>query len=133
MTPMKPKVDLDPMLQADVRRRRRPVRSIGALMVVVALSGLALGIVRTPRGRIGVRAPVAPRVALKVQPRDRFVIVAPAEIDPGMVVRAREDIDPGMVFNPDTRRRGSAANGPAPVIVTPAPAPVPAPDHAWPR
>src|SRR5262249_21433625 len=41
------------------------------------------------------------------QARDPFVIIAPAEIDPGMVVRADPDLDAAMVFNPETGRRGT--------------------------
>ena len=47
-----------------------------------------------------------------VQPRDRFVINAPAEIDPGMVIRARPDLDAEMVFNPDTGLSAQFAGGP---------------------
>jgi hypothetical protein len=145
---MKPKTDFDPMFQADLPRRRWPIRWIGASTIVLALSGLALRagpipprrpvsppsrLAPMPGGWVAVQGGASnPRVG-EMQPRDRFVIVAPAEIDPGMVVRAREDIDPEMVFNPDTRRRGSAPIVPAPVIVAPVTAPAPAPDHAWPR
>jgi hypothetical protein len=49
-----------------------------------------------------------------VQPPDRFVILAPAELDPGMVVQAPPDRDAAMVFNPETGRRG-----PEPIAPTP--------------
>jgi len=170
---MKPRTYFDPMFHAEPRRRR-PIRSILALMIVLALGGLVLraGPIPTrrqvspplrvapvtggwtavptlrqvspplqfapvPGGPLRVQGDVANPQARNRQPRDRFVIVAPAELDAAMVVRARDDIDPEMVFNPETRRRGLVPNGPAPVIVAPvpghAPLSVPAPDHARPR
>jgi hypothetical protein len=148
---MKINMYFDPMFHADLRRRW-PIRSILPLMIVLALGGLALRagpipmrrqvspplqFAPVPGGPLRVQGGVANPQAGNRQPRDRFVIVAPAELDAAMVVRARDDIDPEMVFNPETRRRRLAPNGPAPVIVAPvpghAPLSVPAPDHARPR
>jgi hypothetical protein len=147
---MKHKADFDPMYGVNWRRGYWPIRSIGSLMIVVALSGLMLRAWLIPPGRPGaaarraapmrsvpvvVQGPVqTPRTGVGPPP-DRFVIVAPAEIDPEMVVRARDDIDPEMVFNPDTRRRGSTAIGQAPAVIwsLPGPVPVPAPGDPRPR
>jgi hypothetical protein len=148
---MKPKTNFDPLFHTDLRRRW-PIRSIGALTIVLSLSGLALRagpipmrrqvspplrVAPVPGGQLRVQGNAANPQARSMQPLDRFVIVAPSELDAAMVVRARDDIDPEMVFNPETRRRGLAPNGPAPVIVAPvpghAPLSVPAPDHARPR
>src|SRR5262245_40329764 len=138
-TPMKPKLDFDPEFRANSRRWYWPIRSIGQLMIVIALGGVVLSVVPvgsrqqarpsrplrrfvpnatllqgpvlSPQGQAGER-----------QPPDRFVVIAPAEIDPGMVVWARPDLDAGMVFDPYARRRslptipmpgsGPAAPGP---------------------
>jgi hypothetical protein len=111
MTSMKPKTEFDPMFQADGRRRRGLIRSIGALMVVLTLSGLAvLAAAPPPRAR----GPVTARQVLTVQPHDQFMIVAPPELDAAMVVRARADLDAEMVVNPEMQRRGSAPIRPAP-------------------
>jgi hypothetical protein len=147
---MKPKADFDPMYGANWRRGYWPIRSIGSLMIVVALSGLMLRAWLIPPRRPGPAArgaaamlavPVvvqgsvqAPRAGVG-RPPDRFVIVAPSEIDPEMVVRARDDIDPEMVFNPETGRRGLTPLGQAPAGIwsLPGPASVPAPGDPRPR
>jgi hypothetical protein len=93
---------------------RMRTASIGALMVVVVLSALAMGVAPPLGGRTRVRGPVATVPVPAVQPRDRFVIVAPADLDPAMVVQARADLDVPMVFDPETRRQGSVPMGLAP-------------------
>lgn len=148
---MKPDPDFDPKCRVKTWRRGYwPIRSIGSLMIVIALSGLMLRALPIPPRRP--RPPawkVAPRLAVPIvvqgpvrtprarvaQPPDRFVIVAPAEIDPEMVVRAREDIDPEMVFNPETGRRGATPISPAPAVnpYFPGPIPIPAPGEPRPR
>lgn len=131
---MKSKTEFDPDFQADARRGPRPVRWIVATAIVLALGAEALRAGPIVQRRPGPWPPVQGRIRIPqmgTPPRDPFVIVAPAEIDPEMVVRAREDIDPEMVFNPETRRRGSAPGGRAPIIVAPVPAPVPG--WGWPR
>ena len=138
---MKPKTTFDPMFHAE-RRRPLPIRSIGPLMIVLTLSGLALRAGPIPRRRPG-RGPCGsrrcpgrdpgsggrrqPQARSPLPPQDRFVIVAPAEIDPAMVVPTRADLDEEMVFNPDTGRRGSAPADPDPANAEPLPDPAPNP------
>ena len=127
---MKPKTDFDPMFQVNRRRRYRPILVIGPIVTAVVLSGLVLRAGPIPSRQPG---PNSRKVALMplvqrqgpgivqnlpvrgTQPRDRFVIVAPAELDAAMVVRARADLDAAMVFNPETGRRGLVPGGPAPL------------------
>jgi hypothetical protein len=146
---MKPDPDFDPKCRVKTWRRGYwPIRSIGSLMIVVALSGLMLRALPIAPKRPGPPAwRVAPRAAVPVlvqgpvqtppaavaRPPDRFVIVAPAEIDPEMVLRAREDIDPEMVFNPDAGRRGPIPTAPVPGVNPYLPVPVPAPAPGEPR
>ena len=151
---MKPKSDFDPMFPSDIRRRTRPFRWIAAVLIVLAAGGLALRAGPIPPRRPGPRPqpmPVAPMPVpggwmaaqqvpdpsnppgLTFQPRDRFVIVAPAELDAAMVIRAREDIDPAMVFNPETRSRGSTPRWPAPVVPGGPNLPLPSPNIPRPR
>ena len=126
---MKPKSESDPELPSNLRRWYWRIRSIGQLMIVIALSGLVLSIVpprtrgavrgslniKTVRGQPAVIPGPIGRLQAGARPsRDRFVIVAPAEIDPEMVVRADPDLDAEMVFNPETGRRGSPGAAPAP-------------------
>ncbi len=112
---MKPQTVLDPDFRSNARRWYWPIRSIGQLMIVVALSGLVLSvypmksqpqsrgplnIARVP-GTSVVRAldlTVKPPVAVR-PPADRFTVVASPDIDPAMVITARPDIDPGMVVH----------------------------------
>ena len=149
---MKTKTDSAPMFRADMRRWHWRIRSIVLSMIVLALSGLALQagpiprrrpapqpmkLIPIPGGRFAVQGGVAnPQLGIP-RPSDRFVIIAPAELDPRMVVRARADLDAEMVFNPETGRRGLAPANRPPIIVAPvpgqAPAPVPVPENAWPR
>jgi hypothetical protein len=126
---MRPKPEHDPELPSGSRRWSWRIRSIGQLMIVIALIGLALSAVplrtRPPargvlkfkgmRGRPATLPGSIGRLPAEVrQARDRFVIVAPAEIDPGMVVWADPDLDAEMVFNPETGRRGTSPGDPAP-------------------
>ncbi len=114
---MRPKTVIDPDFRSNARRWFWPIRSIGQLMIVVALSGLVLSVYpmkaqrqsRVPlkivrfRGNvrgtsIGAPTPaVNPRVAVR-PPADRFTVVASPDIDPAMVITASPDIDPGMVI-----------------------------------
>jgi hypothetical protein len=113
-----------------------PTRSIGLLMVMIALSSLSLtvmargtrrqskpatpvtsrsvpqGPVLTPKAAPGVPAKVMP---VPMQRTDRFVIEADAEIDPKMVLKADPTIDPEMVFNPEIDGRLSLPIVPVPV------------------
>jgi hypothetical protein len=151
---MKPKPNFDPDFPMTSRRRYWPIRSIGQLMIVVALSGLVLSVVSmksqrpSPSVNVRKRLPMTSRLVqvpsrnlqardVVQPPPDRFVIVARAEIDPAMVVQARPDIDPGMVFNPYTRRRGSAPSDPMPGVslweLGQTPRPLPVPEQLSPR
>ncbi len=107
---MKPKLDFDPMLRTNRQPWYRPLRWIGAVLIVAALGALTLR-----AGPIPKRRPVSPVLqgapstqSRVLPPRDPFVIVAPAELDAAMVIRPRDDLDARMVINPSTRRRGSA-------------------------
>jgi hypothetical protein len=106
-----------------------PLRSIGRLMTLVALSGLALAVwtegSRRPNVPPAIRIPLrrAPRAQALDLPRtrlpaerDRSVIVAPGGIDEAMIKRAPEGIDDAMIFNPLEPRR-------APVMPSPIPGP----------
>jgi hypothetical protein len=138
---MKLTPEFDPELPSKARRWSWPIRSIGHLMIVIALSGLVLSVVplksrrpappafrrtRVPGNRTVVQGSV-PGLPQPQRPElDRFVIIAPAEIDPEMVVRADPDLDAEMVFNPDSGRRGQAPGDRAPGVWTlPSPPAVP--------
>jgi hypothetical protein len=110
---MKSKIQFDPELGKNARRWYWPIRSIGQLMIVVALSGLTLWAVprrsgdsvsgplnlrRIPAGMPTIRGPLRSPRAEVGQPNDRFVIVARPDLDAGMVIQARPDIDAGMVI-----------------------------------
>ncbi len=71
--------------------------------------------------------------ARAAQPNDRFVIVAPCELDAAMVVRAPTDLDAEMVFNPETGRRGLAPGGPVPFVVPMVPGRAPFPWYFGPQ
>ena len=137
-----------PMLQSDRRCGFGPMIPIGALTIVAALGGMALRAGPIPTRREATwsvrSAPMsagatafqgaARNLPGAVTPsRDRFVIVAPAYLDPKMVVRAREDLDVEMVVNPETWRRASPITDPAPAVVPYSPTPVPAPINPWRR
>jgi hypothetical protein len=121
---MKLKPGFDDEFQPKPQRWAWPVRSIGRMMIVVAVCGACLSVmvgmgkhkrnVRYFRARVQ-RPILAPQAqALAVQPRDPFVVVASAEIDAMMVVPAPAGIDEAMVFNPYTRERQAALAAPAP-------------------
>ncbi|HZW29158.1 MAG TPA: hypothetical protein VFF52_00520 [Isosphaeraceae bacterium] len=144
---MKPKSDYDPELPSNVRPWYWRIRAIGQLVVVIVLSGLlfsaipsrgqgpvrsALRFQKVPGQQAVIPGPIG-RLRTPVRPpRDRFVIVAPAAIDPKMVVRADPDLDAEMVFNPETGRRGSSGSAPARAGVPVAPPAVPHPAPAEP-
>jgi hypothetical protein len=130
---MKLTPELDPELPWKSRRRSWPIRSIGQLMIVIALSGLVLSVVplrsrrpaptafritRLPGNRTVVQGPVPGRWQQKSSPRDPFVIIAAAEIDSGMVVQADPNLDAAMVFNPEAGRSGSTPQNLAPGVWT---------------
>jgi hypothetical protein len=143
---MNSKTNFDPELPTKLRRCYRSVRSIGHLMIVVAVSGLLLSVL--PAGSRRHRAARVPRnvaliprpgeslqaKALPEQTRDPFVIMAPAEIDPKMVKLAPAGIDEEMVVNPysrggqSPRRQSPPGNRPAPL-----PGRGPAPGSSLPR
>ena len=120
---MKRKPGFDDELRVKGQRRSWPIRSIGRLMILVAILGATLSVMagmgkqkknaRYFPSRVQQRVP-APRInALVAQPRDPFVVVAAATIDAAMVVQAPAG-DEAMVFNPYTRERQSALAVPAP-------------------
>jgi hypothetical protein len=108
-----------PKCSAAPRRWSWRIRSIGQLMIVIAVIGLVLAALprksRPPAplalrltpvpGKLAFSQVPVPDVSAQPRtPRDPFVRIAPAEIDPGMVVRADPDLDAAMVFNPDAGR-----------------------------
>jgi hypothetical protein len=118
------------------RRWSWPIRSIGSLMVMIAVSSLSLTVMaRGARRQTKPAAPVkswrvrqgpvltpkaAPGVPARAMPvprprSDRFVIEADADIDPKMVLKADPNIDPEMVFNPEVRARRTLPIVPVPV------------------
>jgi hypothetical protein len=120
---MKPKLDFDPMFRTNRRPWYRPLRWIGAVLIVATLGALTLRAGPIPKrrpvspvlqgaaipGRSFVAQGAVPNTQVRVvTPHDPFVIVAPAELDAAMVIRPRDDLDARMVINPSTRRRGSA-------------------------
>jgi hypothetical protein len=120
---MRPKNESELDFQPKLRRWYWPIRSIGQLMVVVALSGLAMAVLpdrhRPMPLALGIR-PAAVR-AVQVIPRgqipraaDPFVREARPGIDDAMIVTARPGIDDAMIISPGRLRR-------APVIPQPAP------------
>jgi hypothetical protein len=155
---MKSKIHCDPELGKNARRWYWPIRSIGQLMIVVALIGLTLWGMRMMPQRAGsgsltflvdpstmtmVQGPlVDPLTMTMVQgpeqipsapfapPRDRFVIVPRPEIDPHMFILARPDLDAGMVIHLGTRGRLARV---APMVGEgpPVPGPAPLPVPGW--
>jgi hypothetical protein len=121
---MKFKPGFDHEFQPKRQRWAGPVRSIGRLMIVVAVCSTALSVMAgTAKHKRNVRyfpARVQRRVqapqinALVAQPRDPFVVVPAAEIDAKMVVAAPAGIDDAMVFHPYTREQQSVQGAPAP-------------------
>jgi hypothetical protein len=121
---MKLRPGFDDEFQPKRQRWTVPVRSIGRLMIVVAVCSTALSFMAgTAKHKKNIRyfpAKVqrrhqAPQTnALVAQPRDPFVVVPAAEIDAKMVVAAPAGIDDAMVFNPYTREQQSVQSAPAP-------------------
>jgi hypothetical protein len=140
---MKSKIPFDPEFRANARRWYWPIRSIGQLMIVVALIGLTLWGMRMMPQRAGsgsltflvdpstmtmVQGPEQIPSAPFAPPRDRFVIVPRPEIDPHMFILARPDLDAGMVIHLGTRGRLARVApmvGEGPPVPGPAPLPVP--------
>ena len=134
---MEPDLSFDfdsPLRKANSRRWSWPIRSIGSLMVLIALSCLSMTVMaRGPRRQTSAAIPVprkapsgpiltpkaAPGLPAKVMPAPqkrtgRFVIEADADIDPKMVIKADSTIDPEMVFNPEASSRRSSSIVPMP-------------------
>ncbi len=116
---MKNQSGFDPQSEEKARKRSRPIRSIGLLMLLVALCALllsaALETQRKPPPVIAAPFPVVavPAVLVYAPSRpvlapDPFVRVADASIDPKFVVPAPPDLDQAMVVNPEAPARGLA-------------------------
>jgi hypothetical protein len=117
---MRPKREPELEFQPKLRRWYWPIRSIGQLMVVVALSGLAMAVLpdrhRPMRLAPGIR-PAAVR-SVQVIPRvqvprsaDPFIREARRGIDDAMIATARRGIDDGMIVSPG-RLRGATISPP---------------------
>jgi hypothetical protein len=150
---MKPKPCIDPDFHANSRRWYWPVRSIGQLMIVVALSAVALALMAGRAPRQVPRKRVFPRFSrnatvfqrpgqgpqarvLVERPRDPFVMVAPAGIDREMIVPAPAEIDEAMVFHPKTGDQPQVLTAPPlnPVVVPePGQEPIPVPHGSSPH
>jgi hypothetical protein len=102
----------DPQFDDRGRKPWRPIRSIGLLMLLVALSALllsaALETQRKPPPVIAAPFPAVAVPAVLVYPTSRpvpapdpFARVADASIDPQFVVPAPPDLDDAMVVNPE--------------------------------
>jgi hypothetical protein len=138
---MKAKIPFDSEFAGDARRQCWPIRAIGPLMFVAALSGLMIWagpmmsgakaagppkIRRAPAGR--------PAQAWVGQPRDRFVIAVRPDLDAAMVIPVDPDLDAAMVIHPGTGGR-SLPMAPRLGGALPAPgqAPAPVPDRGGPH
>jgi len=107
---MKLDLDFDDAFLCKARKRPWPVRLIVLLLTLAVTCGVACSLLADVRKQKQSARPVAPRVPPLVtirplygdlaQPGDPFVIMAPAEIDPRMVVPAPAG-DEAMVFNPE--------------------------------
>jgi hypothetical protein len=125
---MESKPGFDDEFQPKPQGSSRLVRSIGWMMSVAVVGGVALSVTagtgkykKSPRrALLGARQAVpVPKVGAplaQAQARDPFVVVAAPEIDAKMVVVAPAGIDEAMVFNPD---RDDPEPGSAPAQVTP--------------
>src|SRR4029079_17708162 len=98
-------------------------RSIGQLMVVVALSGLAMAVLPDRSRPLSLAPAITPPAVRAVQvippmqaPRvpDRFVREAPGGIDDAMIVTARQGIDDAMIVGPSRLRGRPVAPDPVP-------------------
>ncbi len=128
---MKATVKVESMFAGDERRGIRPIVMLGILAIVLASGALALQAqavdgqdgrpqppvrVPAPRDRDARHSqrslsPGAIRPPIATRARDRFVVAAPAGVDPKMVVKAPSDLDAAMVFDRETGRRGQAPGG----------------------
>jgi hypothetical protein len=144
---MKPKPSFDPDFDGNPHRRFSPVRSIVLLLIFVALSGVAWAVcpTRTPQqpwrvppglcrdGGIPQLPGQAPQwMAPLGRWRDPFVLMAPAEIDPKMIVPAPADVDQAMAIRPETLGGGPKRMAPAVGATIPATGlrPIPRP-YGW--
>jgi hypothetical protein len=118
---MKFEADFDDGLAPKGQRRRPSVRSIGQLLMMVAVCGAVVSLIsvyaETGKQKrntrlFAIRAPRSVQIpqaqAPAPRPPDPFVVTATAEIDAKIVVPAPAIIDEAMVFNPYTRDRHSA-------------------------
>jgi hypothetical protein len=141
---MKLKPGFDDEFQPKGQRWSRPRRSIGWLMIALAVCSGALSVTagmgkykRSPRTSFlrAQRAVPIPQVSAPVaQASDPFVVVAAAEIDAGMIVVAPAEIDEAMVSNPESRDRqptGAPVPG-TPLIPVPGDQPGEPGDNAFP-
>jgi hypothetical protein len=122
---MRTKRESELEFQPKLRRWYWSIRSIGQLMVVVALSGLAMAVLPdrhrpmplAPGTRPGaVRAvQVVPRVQVpRARAVDPFLHEARPGIDDAMIVTARPGIDDAMIVGPGRMRGALAIPQPAP-------------------
>jgi len=124
---MRPKPDVDPELLSRPKPWPRPwyqsIRSLGRLMTLVALSGLAVAAYsERPRpnpSRLGMRnLMLRQRIPGSLQQLplpssvDSSIIVAPPGIDEAMIVTARAGIDEAMIVSPRQLRTGPMAATP---------------------
>jgi hypothetical protein len=141
-----PELDFHLTIEEKARRRWWYRRTIGRLMGLVALSGLALAAYTErsrpqppPRGRIRfvprqVLQPVQPaqpqtpvQRAQPTLPRDRSLIPARPGIDEAMIVTARAGIDDAMIVSPGRMHGQSIVDplqSPSPTPAEPNPGPV---------
>jgi hypothetical protein len=146
---MGPKPDVDPELLSRPKSRpwHRSFSSLGRLMTLVALSGLALAAYSErslPKpSRLGLRnlmlrqrTPGFLQQSPVPSSLDPSIIVAPPGIDEAMIVTAREGIDEAMIVKPGQLWTGPlaaprilppAANGRAPLSPWPMPPQAPHP------
>jgi hypothetical protein len=148
---MKPKASFDPNLDGNSRRRHWSIRLIGPLAIIAAFFGLAMAAMAEHTARlqpvwcidptisqypmlVQQPGPVPEARALVVQPRDPFVMMAPAGIDPEMVAPAPVGIDEATVVHPGNGvPRQVPTPGLAPVVPYPGLTPSPDPGRQSPQ
>lgn len=124
---MRLKRHADPELLSRTKSRpwHRSLSSLGRLMTLVALSGLAVAAYlersRPNPSRLGVRNLILRQLSpgSLQQPRvpssgDPSIIVAPPGIDEAMIVTARVGIDEAMIVKPGQLRTGPLVTQPIP-------------------
>jgi len=145
----KPRFDAD--FDANSRRWYWSAHSIGRLAIVMVFFGLTAAAMAARATRQVSSSRAHPRIsrnatvvqrpgqgpqarAFVVQPREPFVILAPAGIDPEMVVPAPAEIDEAMVFHPETGGQPRVLATPQVPRVVPGPRlkPSPVPDRSSP-